>query len=443
MNKYDKINWNEGANMLLSADICNNTIRAWQYGGYAIQIMKIIVGIIIIVTSLPLILTAINKGSSEAILTAAKSLAKKIAAGVIIFYIPSVITVGLDFLVNTKKVEDTSACELCLYSPSNEKCVALVKAFDDMLEKEAKEFEDNNKIMGDLNTCDLGLSASQPLDLSQHINDFNNSNYRDYINSLGGFKNYTKQLGGIYTNYFGKNWRGETTEDLINAAEYVFGYMSMIGFDYYNGKGERGHYCKWGGGCIYYNTIRAAEQAGTTSEITYPRAVSDAFYPGIMMYDNGGLSGPKNDFDTLIQRNNMTTNCNWSVDMIYWKAGIFKYGKRADGTPEFQASNEIQKQKKYGKVITRLCDVRVGDLIHFYDTDIDHTNMDTWDGKKWVHVAFVGEIDSENKTITVYDGGSSFITSRNYKWTFSSDVDWPKSLHGHRGIGIVRIKELK
>ena len=60
-------------------------------------------------------------------------------------------------------------------------------------------------------------------------------------------------------------------------------------------------------------------------------------------------------------------------------------------------------------------------MLHFFGQPVDHTNRATWDG--WRHVAFIGEIDSETGTITVYDGGSGSITKRNFKWTFSDSED--------------------
>lgn len=450
--------------MLLIAEICENTIRGWKYIGLFLLIVKIIVAIVVIVKSFFTIWTVIAKGSAETAIKAAFDIARKLAAAVIVVLIPTIITSIINLLIQDNTGDEFVACEACLKDPGSSNCNNFILAYDEKEKEEIQKFKEK-KIEGDVDTCEMGLTGSPPLDFSykgngtvkaqfssnnlkiveQHLNDFTSDNFHSYINSLGGFKKYTEKLGGIYADYFGKTWEGETIQDLQMASEYVFGYMTMYGFDYFNGRdfipGEGQKYCKWGGSCIYFKDIYKAEHENPPRELPYPSGTSDAFYPGNTHYDEHGLSKPKEHFDAIIQGNNMTTNCNWSVDMVYWKAGIFKRGKRADGTPEPQDSLDFGWVRDHGKVIERLCDLKVGDILHFFDTPVDHTNMSTW--FKWKHVAFIGEIDAETGTITVYDGGSYQQVNRNFKWTFNGKGEWPAGLHGYKGWSAVRVKELK
>ncbi len=439
--------------MFLTIELCQNTIRAWKYMGLLMYILKIVVGLIVIVQSTITIMSTVTKASADTAMKSALSIAKKAAAAVIVFMVPSLVITAVNFFVKTNNKEEFAACEICFKEPNDNKCTAAIIEFDKKVREEAEAFK-LKKLEGDLDTCELGLSGSPALDFSykgngtvktqftsetmriveKHLNDFNNSSFHRYLNSRGGLKNYSRKLGGIFQRYYGKKWEGKTVKDLQEASEYVFGYMTMYGFDYFNGKGENGHYCKWGGGCLYYKDVRKAVAEGKLDEIVYPSGASDAFYPGNMIYDKNGLSHPLNNFDKLIQRDNMTTNCNWTVDMIYHKAGIF--GK--NGSSGFEDYEDVLNN---GKIITKLCDLRVGDLLHFFEKPVDHTNRATWDG--WRHVAFIGEIDSETGTITVYDGGSGSITKRNFKWTFSGKGEWPSSLKGFAGWSAVRAIELK
>ena len=450
--------------MLITLAICRNTIRAWKYVGMLLYVLKISIGGIVIVTSTITMGTVVAKGTPEAMTKAMITIAKKIAAAVLVFLVPSIMTAALNLLTNSQNTSEFDACEACMKEPSGNSCTVYITAFDQMEAEEADKFKEN-ELSGSVDTCEMGLSGSPALDFSykgngkiraqftsenmkiveKHYMDFTSNNFHSYINSQGGFKNYTKKLGGIYANYFGKNWDGETINDLQEASEYVFGYMTMYGFDYFNGrdnpakKGQK--YCKWGGSCIFYQDMEAALKEDPPRTLEYPSGTSDSFYPGNSHYDANGLSGPLSDFDKIIQGDNMTTNCNWTVDMVYWKAGIFKNGTREDGTPEFQSCLDWDKIRSHGKIIEKLCDLKVGDILHFFEQPVDHTNMDTWNG--WGHVAFIGEIDSETGIITAYDGGSYQQLNRNYKWTFNGKGEWPAGLHGYAGWSAVRVKELK
>lgn len=452
--------------MLLTLEICENTIRAWKYIGLLLYILKLAVGLIVIITSTFTIWNVLIKGTADQAFKAAFGIGKKIAAAIVVLLIPTIIINLINLTVNTGGKEEFAACEACIKAPDSEICNEFVVAYDNSVKEEIKKFEDQ-VIEGSLDTCDMGFNGSPPLDFSykgngsvpaqfsstnlkiveQHLNDFTYENYHQFIDSQKGFltrdghKAYAKKLGSIYKKYYGKTWKGESYSDLQQASEYVFGYMTMYGFDYFNGTGgENSKYCKWGGGCLWYSQLLNAIKHEREDQLDYPTGSSDAFYPGDFRYETHGLSEPRRDFDALLKGDNMTTNCNWSVDMVYWKAGIFRDGTRKDGTPEYQESTEFDKQAQYGKIITKPCDLRVGDILHFFAVPVDPTDRNTWNG--WKHVAFIGEIDAETGIVTVYDGGSYQQTNRNYKWTFSAKGERPASLHGYAGWTAVRIKEL-
>ena len=266
------------------------------------------------------------------------------------------------------------------------------------------------------NTVKSSFDATTMSIIEKHLEDFDYSTYKP---SEGG--KYIKSLGGIFSKYYGQEVHVTTAGELQEVAEYVFGLMYLYGFDYFNGKsGERAHYCKWGGSCLYY-----------AKGNSYSSATSDAFYPGTFRYDNNGLSSPISDFDKLITGTNMTTNCNWTVDMVYYKAGLFGGPGQPSGSAGFKSMG-----RNY-EVITDPHDLQVGDIVHFFHSEIDRSNPETW--SDWYHVAFIGEVNKKEGTVTGYDGGSYYQQGRNYKWV--SKVDSGK-IYGNSNWAAVRITNL-
>lgn len=443
-------------------NICESTVQGWQTAGTFLYIVKVTVSLAIVATSIGVFFKVIEKGNSVELSNALRTTFLKILAAILVFVIPPVIPKIYNMLVPEYEDAEMDACNTCLTSPTGSDCYYYVDKYLNAREKDEPDFGDI-EIDGELNTCELSLGSAGAKDFSykgngkvkskftadtlriveRHIYDFTSSNYHSYVNSRGGVKGYIKSLGGVFGRNYGKKLKGDSVEDLIEASEYVFGIMQMYGFDYFNGRStpptKDQKYCKWGGSCLYYAELEKARAEDRLDEFRYPSGASDAFYPGSMRYEDAGLSGPKNNFDKLIEGSNMTTNCNWSVDMVYFKAGIFGKGKGKGLT-----AASFKKMAKKGEVVTRLCDVKVGDVIHFFRNSVDPTDPSTWSG--WGHVAYIGEIDGKKNKVTVYDGGSKFTGSRNFKWTFKIDPktnEWPKKLGGFNGYGIVRVKDLK
>ena len=251
------------------------------------------------------------------------------------------------------------------------------------------------------------FSSSTMKIVENHLNDFN---YETYSNV--NIANYAKEIGGVFGALYGKEIQIKSAADLQIVSEYVFGWMTIMGFDYWSGS----KYCKWGGSCGSVNT---------RSE--------DAFYPSGFAYTGHGLSSPKSNFDKLLTNGNMTTNCNWTVDMVYYKAGLFGHSGQPQSSASFKSMG-----KKY-QVITKMSDIQVGDIVHFFHHPVDLSDPDSWDD--WYHVAFIGEVNKTKGTVTGYDGGSYFMMNRNFKWTSKINDKNPK-LMGNKDFAVVRITNL-
>lgn len=207
--------------------------------------------------------------------------------------------------------------------------------------------------------------------VEKHLYDLNYNNYYDVLNKKygGKFENYAKDVGGIYGDYYGKTMNAKSEYDFQMAAEYVFGWMYMIGFDYRSGGGT---YHKWGSG------------GGETHS-------DDAFYPGTMNYtsDWGGQGLDKALASADGHDRAMMTECGPTAWEILAKAGL----------------GDIKAISKP----SRLKDLRPGDLIRFFN----HKVTDEASTRQADHVAIIGEV-SKNQVI-IYDGGGYFINNRNYK----------------------------
>ena len=243
-----------------------------------------------------------------------------------------------------------------------------------------------------------------------HVNDFDVDNFRSKLSSYGGYESYLKnELGGVFAKYAGEDCipNVTTVEEFQSVGEYVYGLMTIYGFDYCNG--DPGHYGKW----------RAND--GVTS---------DGFYKGRTNGATGSLA-PKNIDKICAGKDssgtngtNMTVNCNWGVDYFLFKCGLFS---KTDNTkPSSSCGYGTLIDKYHAKVITKVRDLKVGDIMAYFRNPITNYNDHrTWSG--WGHAAIVGEIDEEKGTITFYESGHYFTNSGNYKHEMSldsNDLGW-------------------
>ena len=216
--------------------------------------------------------------------------------------------------------------------------------------------------------------------VNAHKADFNMENCQAYLKAHGGYPAYLRSLGGVFKKWANKIAYVNTAKEFQEIAQYVFGLMYIYGFDYNNGS----TYVRWGAGAPYYIDGKKGEcNWGTIDDICC----------------NPGLS--------------KTTNCNFGMDSLYYKAGIFPKA--------INSSDRFKGQVNAGmKIIRKKGDLRVGDLIHFFHSKISSDNPNTWNG--WGHVACVGEIDS-NGNVYTYDTGNRFIRSGNFKFVFSVNAN--------------------
>ncbi len=255
-----------------------------------------------------------------------------------------------------------------------------------------------------------------------HKNDFNVDNFHSKMNSYGGYENYVKSLGGVFERYAGEDNIAEVTtvEELIDVSEYVYGLMTIWGFDYSNG--DPGHYGIWG---------------ANNSAVK-----DDGFYKGRTNGATGSCASPRDSIDGRCSAkkglSNMTTNCNWSVDLCYFKAGLFSFKDTSKPTSSCDLGDLMSHG---GETIETIEELQPGDIIECYRNPVPNkSDTSTWRDSKWYHVCFVGERNDTERTITLYDGGHFFTNSGYYKNVIKLDnPGWPLD---NNGWGAIRLSNL-
>ena len=230
--------------------------------------------------------------------------------------------------------------------------------------------------------------------VNAHRYDFNYANFASYIKKAGGYAAYVRSLGGVFTKWSGRNitlvpdYQAKTIREFQEACDYVFGLMTLYGFNY--NKGKPGSSKNWGYGA------------------------DDAFYPKTADYDKLGLLVYENSHKTTIDlicagttKGGMTTNCGWSVTYCLRKAGLIP-ADAENVEVEFYGNASYHKyyRNRGGQILTMkdTSGLKVGDVLGFFGSGSGFT---------YKHCAVCVAVDKSKGTYTLYDGGSArFIKTR-------------------------------
>lgn len=112
--------------------------------------------------------------------------------------------------------------------------------------------------------------------------------------------------------------------------------------------------------------------------------------------------------DATMMAHRYCTNCNYTTDKVYYKAGLF------DSSDSSCAWGDLL--RKYGgNYVYNIQDLQVGDLIQQFD------------GGEWTHVSFVGEVNDDE--IVVYETGHGWISEGNFRFTYNIYTDEKPTWH--------------
>ena len=413
--------------------ICNNldVLEVMRLVKIVINIMKIGVPIALIVSCMIRLAKEVS-GNEPDIPKALNAMSKNIIAAVLVFLIPTFINIIANLVgsgevniascisnartdyINTQRVNQATNYYNAYKGSKNDNdyygALSAINKLNDgklredlttnlnkLKEKYDKEkYGDNHTIYVGHKATLGGFSEETKRIIELHKNDFNYKTFKSRMASFGGYENYLKSLGGIFEKYAGKDKiiPVKNQEDLMYAAEYVWGIMEIWGFDYANNEG---------------GSYRLRDKLG--------RGDSSAFYPiGVNHLADGGNS-VENPYDSYIDDvaagftgGGMTTNCGLGPAWLLKKTGL--WGK----------SDHVYKFKDYissgkAKIILDPSELRAGDIIYFFSkraSDADRRNPDTWWSHDYHHNDIVGYRDDSNGKLYTLDSGHHYIGSSNH-----------------------------
>lgn len=109
-------------------EFCLRSSAIWQFVGYGLYALKIIIPLIIIIFGIIDFVKAMMSNDDNGIKKAAVSLLKRTIAGIAIFFIPTVVTVIFNLIENfTGGLDGIEECKTCLLSPTSDKCEGYIK----------------------------------------------------------------------------------------------------------------------------------------------------------------------------------------------------------------------------------------------------------------------------------------------------------------------------
>ena len=118
--------------MLLLGDInfCENSANIWQIVGYALLAFKIVIPILLIIFGMLDLGKAVVASKDDEIKKATKQLAIRAVAGIVIFFIPTLVGMILGLVSNFAESgakEDFDNCRLCITKPGDSECAQMAE----------------------------------------------------------------------------------------------------------------------------------------------------------------------------------------------------------------------------------------------------------------------------------------------------------------------------
>ena len=214
--------------------------------------------------------------------------------------------------------------------------------------------------------------------VNKHNKDFYYYNYKSKIKSYGGYTNYVKNLGGIFT-ILGKEdkIKIKTAADFQAAFEYVWGLFTIWGPDYGGGGVSNHTHLNWGGNWGGTGGTDDGFYVGQPNRISY------------LKYDRSPIN------DMLRRSDDVRTGCNISISTFIGSTTLTERGGIAN------SHGQLNSKSKVGKIYY-VDELEVGDVL-------GGTN----DYNIFTHTFIVGEVYKDY--VVAYEGGGRFITTRKFK----------------------------
>lgn len=145
--------------MILYANICQNSVNAWQIVGIAMLVIRILVPLLIIITAIVPIFNSLIKGTKDETYKSWQLIAKKVAAGIIIFFVPTFFAASINLLTGSSNGDDIFICTSCFNEPNGEACLYHINLYKQLEAGEAQTFK-TDSIKGEVKSSDLDKADS-------------------------------------------------------------------------------------------------------------------------------------------------------------------------------------------------------------------------------------------------------------------------------------------
>ena len=116
-----KENYKPEVNFDAGLDFCASTSRIWQVVGWAFLIVKIIVPLLLIIFGVKDLVQAVISGKDDEIKKSTKSLMIRAIASILIFFIPTIVSLVMGLIVDfstSGAKADFLVCQTCILNPS-------------------------------------------------------------------------------------------------------------------------------------------------------------------------------------------------------------------------------------------------------------------------------------------------------------------------------------
>lgn len=116
--------------VMLGADattFCTDSSNIWQFVGWILMVFKIVIPLLLIIFGMVDLGKAVVGSKDEEIKKATGALVKRAIAGIVIFFIPTIVNIIINLVPGHV---DWDACRVCVTSPGGDKCSRYVEKME-------------------------------------------------------------------------------------------------------------------------------------------------------------------------------------------------------------------------------------------------------------------------------------------------------------------------
>ncbi len=112
----------------MDLNFCTETASIWQFIGVIMTVFKIVIPVIIIILGAIDLGKAVIASKEDEIKKATSSLVRRFAAGIVIFFIPTIVDAAFGLFSGFSEVEsEYKVCSSCVADPDGTPCTNAIK----------------------------------------------------------------------------------------------------------------------------------------------------------------------------------------------------------------------------------------------------------------------------------------------------------------------------